>query len=140
MTLPRFLLILSAAYAGLFVGTSGGYALMDLLMPAADPVSRSVIIQGLDQFIPAIVLALIGIALSRSDWARRWIWLPTLGGFVLGMGYHLILLNVGMELFRFDARIPMLAIGLGWLHFELCRVTGDRGVQRRQAGNTNRTL
>lgn len=122
MTLPRFLLILSAAYSGLFVGTSGGYALMDLLMPAADPVPRSIIIQGLDQFIPAILLAVIGIALSRSAWVRTWIWLPALTGFVLGMGYHLVLLNVAMGLYRVDERIPMLAVGIGWLHFELSLV------------------
>lgn len=123
MTLPRFLLILGAAFAGLFIGTSGGYAVLDVLMPAADPVSRSVIIQGLDRFIPAIALALIGIALSRSPRARTWIWLPTLGGFVLGMGYHLVLLNTALGLFRIDERIPMLAVAIGWLHLELSRVS-----------------
>lgn len=123
MTIPRFLLILTAAFAGLFIGTSGGYAVLDVLMPAADPVSRSVIIQGLERFIPAIVLALIGIALSRNDWARSWIWLPALAGFVLGMGYHLVLLNTALGLFRIDERIPMLAIAIGWLHLELSRVS-----------------
>lgn len=122
MTLPRFVLILSAAYAGLLVGTSGGYIIMDLLMPATDPVSRSVVIRGIDQFIPAIALAVIGIALSRSAWARIWIWFPTLAGFVLGMGYHLVLLNAALGLFRIDERIPMLAVAIGWLHGEARRL------------------
>lgn len=129
MTLPRFLMILSAAYAGLFVGTSGGYVLLDLLTTSADPVSRSVVVRGADQFIPAIVLAVIGIALSRSSWARSWIWLPALAGFVLGMGYHLILLNAVAGLFRIDERIPMLAVAIGWLHGETRRLfdAGRRG-------------
>lgn len=122
MTLLRFLLILTAAYTGLFVGTSGGYVLLDLLATSADPVSRSIIVQSLDQFLPAVVLAFIGIALSRSAWARKWIWLPALSGFVLGMGYHLLLLNVAAGLFRIDERIPMLAVAIGWLHWEARRL------------------
>lgn len=122
MPLPRFLLILTGAYVGLFISTSGGYILMDFLMPAADPVSRSIIIQGLDRLIPAILLSLIGIALSRNTWARTWIWLPALAGFVLGMGYHLVLLNVTAGLFRIDERIPMLAVAIGWLHWEARRL------------------
>lgn len=127
MPLPRFLLILTAAYAGLFVGTSGGYALLDLLSTSADPVSRSVVIRGLDQFIPATLLAVIGIALSRSAWARTWIWLPALAGFVLGLGFHLVMLNVAMGLFRIDERIPMLAMGIGWLHWETRRLFAGAG-------------
>lgn len=127
MTLPRFLLVLAAAYAGLFVGSSGGYAVFDLLLPAADPISRSVIIHGLDRFIPAIALALVGIALSRSVWARSWIWLPALAGFVLGMGYHLVLLNVAAGLFRIDERIPMLLVAIGWLHWEAQRLFAGKG-------------
>lgn len=127
MTLPQFLLVLAAAYAGLFIGSSGGYAVFALLLPAADPASRAIIIQGLDRFIPAIVLALVGVALSRSAWARSWIWLPTLAGFVLGMGYHLIPLNVVAGLFRVDERIPMLAVSVGWLHWEARRLFAGGG-------------
>lgn len=122
MTLPRFLLVLVAAYTGLFVGASGGYVLLDFLTTSADPVARSVVLKGIDQFIPAIVLAVIGIALSRSAWARTWIWLPALAGFVLGMGYHLILLNAAAGLFRIDERIPMLSVAIGWLHGETRRL------------------
>lgn len=122
MNLQRFLLILTAAYTGLFIGTSGGYVLLDLLATSADPVSRSIIVQSLDQFLPAVVLAFIGIALSRNAWARMWIWLPALSGFVLGMGYHLLLLNVAAGLFRIDERIPMLAVAIGWLHWEARRL------------------
>jgi len=122
MPIPSFLLILTAAFVGTTLGAGGSYLLVDLLAADGGPVSIAIVAGRLNRFIPAILLALVGVALTRNPWARAWIWLPTLAGFVLGMGYHLTFLNVAAGLFRIDERIPMLLIGIGWLHWETQRL------------------
>ena len=52
--------------------------------------------------------------------------MPLLAGFIVGLVYHLYILNVIFGLVRIDARIPLICLAVGWFHWELQRLFANK--------------
>jgi hypothetical protein len=81
----------------------------------------------------AAVLMLTGLLLSWKEWARLYVWLPSLTGFALGLAFRQIILSeqgIGLH-----PQTSLLIPAFAWIGYEV-----RRAIEIQLLGNGNKAL